>query len=105
MTSKTRKSREGQRGMISALTTSYHHPDIFAAGSYRGSVYLYDARTGAAESEIVGSSHGPNVGGITQLKFSPDGRFLFSASRRGKQVLKGERTTLFLIFWGSFKMK
>jgi len=81
-TSTTRRSKEGQRGMISALTAATDGSGLFAAGSYRGSIVLYDTRTGRAESELGGCA----IGGITQLRFSQDGRFLFSGSRRGSTV-------------------
>jgi len=79
-TSATRKAREGQRGMISAMASSPADADLIAAGSYRGSVFLYDLRAGRAVSTVTG---GGTVGGVTQLQFSGDGRFLFSGSRRG----------------------
>ena len=88
-TSATRKSREGQRGMISALAVCPGEDSLFAAGSYRGSVCLYDIRSGRCCLEL-----GNGVGGITQLKFSPDGRFLFSGSRRGLAVSRGAPLTL-----------
>lgn len=76
-TAATRRSKDGQRGMMSALAAS---PDggILAAGSYRGSLHLYDLRTGRAEMAMEGA-----MGGVTQVKFSVDGRYLFSGSRRG----------------------
>ena len=40
-TSKTKKSREGQRGIISCIAFNPDHSGIYAAGSYGRSVFIY----------------------------------------------------------------
>ena len=64
------------------------HGATAGTGSYRGTVWLYDARSGKAcldvtRAPLASSSQAPFVGGVTQLQYSPDGRFLFSGSRKG----------------------
>ena len=67
--------------MISALAGSPVDAPVFAAGSYRGTLYLYDTRERRGASEV-----GSGVGGVTSLKFSVDGNYIFSGSRRGLTV-------------------
>jgi len=86
-TSASRKARDGQRGLISALAPSVDGSNLIAAGSYHGSIVLYDARSGRPAMDLTGnvSLADAPVGGVTQLKFAPDGRpLLFSGSRRGR---------------------
>ena len=81
-TSASRKAQDGQRGMIAALAASVDNSNVMAAGSYRGSIVLYDQRSGRPALNLAG---GDEVGGVTQLQFAPDGRpLLFSGSRRGR---------------------
>lgn len=81
-TSKTRKSREGQRGIISAITFCPDASNVYAAGSYAGSIGVYDARTrGQAMAEMVG-----HEGGVTCLRMSPDSRLLFSGARKDDYI-------------------
>jgi len=56
-----KKSRNGQRGIISAIAASDAFDQVWAAGSYSGSIYLYDDRTARnvaefAEAELPVSS-------------------------------------------------
>ena len=88
-TSASRKARDGQRGLISALAPSVDGSNLIAAGSYHGSIVLYDARSGRPAMDLTGNVSLANapVGGVTQLKFAPDGRpLLFSGSRRGRNA-------------------
>ncbi|KAI8594441.1 WD40-repeat-containing domain protein, partial [Dissophora ornata] len=74
----TRKSRKGQKGVISCLSFNPDHSNLYAAGSYLKTIGLYDAR---ADELIVGGRRG-EMGGVTQVQFSPDGQYLYSASRQ-----------------------
>ncbi|KDD75926.1 hypothetical protein H632_c433p0 [Helicosporidium sp. ATCC 50920] len=69
-------SGASQSGLCLCLSTSAWAPDIVAAGSSGGAVALYDARTGQAELQMEG-----HVQGVTHLKFSVDGGFLYSGGR------------------------
>ncbi|GMK57602.1 hypothetical protein CspeluHIS016_0404360 [Cutaneotrichosporon spelunceum] len=78
----TRKEKGGQRGIISALAFSAHHP-TFAAGSFAGSVVLYDEDTQTAISHV----EGVEGGGVTQIAFHPlDPNVVFVASRRSEAI-------------------
>jgi len=120
---KTRRSGDGQKGMVSAM--AYRRTgDAFAVGTYSpGSIYVYDDRSSCAspagivldgdclvdgckqaswkggtaedcEEEEQFLSKGKfewfrksSRPGITQLTWSHDGNFLYSASRRSAAVL------------------
>ncbi|KAI8815319.1 WD40-repeat-containing domain protein [Cladochytrium replicatum] len=78
---KTRKSRDGQKGLISTLCFNPDHSGLFAAGSFSGSLGLYDSCTNKMLYTLN------KLGGVTQAKFSPDGCFLFAASRKRKEIV------------------
>ena len=88
-TAPTRKSDHGQHGLISALDTAPDGSGLYAAGSYRGTIVLYDLRSGSARLEMQTDmvddgmslrSSQSAIGGITQLKFTWDGRLLSQSS-------------------------
>lgn len=76
--SKTKRSRVGQRGIISCLAFSPDATGMYAAGSYAGSIGVYDDRAaGEGLMELTG-----HEGGVTCVKISPDSRLLFSGARK-----------------------
>lgn len=109
----TRKSKKGQKGVISCLAFNPDHSDLYAAGSFLKSIGLYDSRAeelllllrdknqrangrrgklspvvaanddgaGPAKNECSPTLSSP-MGGLTQVQFSPDGLYLYSASRQ-----------------------
>ncbi|TMW66661.1 hypothetical protein Poli38472_013973 [Pythium oligandrum] len=79
---KTRKSRDGQRGIISTLHFNPDHSKIYAAGSYNGTTCIYTEDTG--EELLCLRDHDGH--GITQVQFSPDGRYLFTGARRDGSI-------------------
>jgi hypothetical protein len=82
-TSFTRKERGGQKGIISALAFSAHYPGSYAAGSFVGSVVLYDEDTTGA----TGVLEGVVGGGVTQIAYHPlDPYVIFVASRRSDAI-------------------
>ena len=51
---KTRRSSDGQKGLVSALATCAADPSMLAVGTYApGSLYLYDVRAGQVESGTI----------------------------------------------------
>ncbi|KAF9275875.1 Telomerase Cajal body protein 1 [Mortierella alpina] len=104
----TRKSKKGQKGVISCLAFNPDQSDLYAAGSYLKTIGLYDARAEELLLLLRDKSHRPHhrankegivkdrtppqqqptrdavppMGGVTQLQFSPDGLYLYSASRQ-----------------------
>jgi hypothetical protein len=128
---KTRRSKDGQKGLVSALSASAHN--ILAVGTYSpGSIYLYDLRaqsTEVAEIDVTGTcvvGHGKAHSGrkrkhfvdeneedllnfsaakmkwyqsrarsgVTQLEFSHDCQYLYSASRRSNAILQWDMRRL-----------
>ncbi|TDH72260.1 hypothetical protein CCR75_002502 [Bremia lactucae] len=80
--SKTRRSRDGQRGLISTLHFNPDHSKIYAAGSYAGTTCVYTED----EGEEVLALRDHDGRGISQVQFSPCGRFLFTAARRDARI-------------------
>ncbi|KDE03416.1 hypothetical protein MVLG_06082 [Microbotryum lychnidis-dioicae p1A1 Lamole] len=81
-TSPTKKSRSGQKGIISSLTIS---PDatLVAAGSFSGSVGLYDLTLDAKLIKVIRTNE---RGGVTQVLFHPSGHLLYVASRLSRSI-------------------
>ena len=73
----TRKSREGQRGIISCLGFAPDYSGLYAAGSFSGTTGLYVENAPGCIALL-----GEHTGGVTQLRFSHDGLHLFTAARR-----------------------
>jgi len=80
-TTPTRKSRNGQKGIISCLAFSPDYSGLLAAGTYSKNIGLYDITTGKLCSHF-----GDLDGGVTQVKFSPSGACLFSANRQDNKI-------------------
>ncbi|WAR27545.1 TCAB1-like protein [Mya arenaria] len=76
------KTKEGQRGIISCIAPSPTDIGLYAAGSYAKSVALYNEPMG----EMVCMFEGQQ-GGVTQVKFSPDGTKLYSGGRKDNEIL------------------
>ncbi|KAG0311093.1 Telomerase Cajal body protein 1 [Dissophora globulifera] len=94
-TVRTRKSRKGQKGVISCLAFNPDQSDLYAAGSFLKTIGLYDSRADELllllrdKGNNTSSNSGGNrarrqgeMGGVTHLQFSPDGQYLYSASRQ-----------------------
>ncbi|KAF8964448.1 Telomerase Cajal body protein 1 [Entomortierella lignicola] len=97
----TRKSRKGQKGVISCLAFNPDHSDLYAAGSYLKTIGLYDSRAEELllllrdkgshnkkqqQSNTQSTSLSSPMGGVTQVQFSPDGMHLYSASRQDPMI-------------------
>ena len=80
-TSKTKKSRVGQRGIISSFAFAPDFSGLFAAGSYAGTTGL-----NVDNSPEMICLLGGHSGGVTQLAFSHDALHLFSAARRDGSI-------------------
>ena len=81
-TSKTRKSKQGQRGIISCINFDPTNSGSYAAGSYSGSLYTYDESSGVRINVFKHGIKGRNKPGLTQVKFSPNGLYLFAGYRK-----------------------
>ncbi|KAK7052613.1 Telomerase Cajal body protein 1 [Favolaschia claudopus] len=87
-TSPSKKSRDGIKGIISALAFSpSYETDMYAAGSLAassGNILLYSETDGAAPIGFVGG--GP-AAGVTQLHFNPTRpHILYAAFRRHRTI-------------------
>lgn len=71
-----------QPGIISCMSFNPQLPSVFAAGSYLGSVGLYNLERNNLFCRMDG-----NIGGVTQVKFSSCGTKLFSGSRKNNEIL------------------
>ncbi|KAJ8296005.1 Telomerase Cajal body protein 1 [Rhodotorula toruloides] len=86
-TTPTRSSRQGQKGIISSL--AFSPPDsssssLLAAGSFSGSVGLYDISSPTPLAHLLQPSQ---HGGITKLLFHPlSPHLLFAASRQSTHL-------------------
>jgi WD40 repeat protein len=78
-----RKSKKGQKGIISCIDFSPDYSGLYAAGSYSKSIGIYDE----TNNELCLKLTGMDGGGVTQVKFSRDGSLLFSASRHSNSIL------------------
>lgn len=77
-----RKSKKGQKGIISCLDFCPDYSGLYAAGSYNRSIGIYDELNHELCLKLTGFE-----GGVTQVKFSKDGTLLFSASRHSDSIL------------------
>lgn len=59
--------------------------DLLAVGSWNTTVSLYSANT-LGNYKSIGVMHG-HGGGVTQVKFTPDGRYLVSGARKDNRLL------------------
>jgi len=85
----TRNSEDvgAQRGLISTLDCCPTETDVFACGSYGGSATaidcgVYDLRVGGGRA----LSWRAGGGGVTHIKWSVDGNFVYVASRRSDHI-------------------
>lgn len=77
-----KKGQDGQPGIISCFDFSPQDPTLLAAGSYSSVAAVYDTTSGSAAFILSG-----HAGGITQVKFSADGNFLYTGARKDPDIL------------------
>lgn len=73
---------KGQPGIISCFAFHPQLPNIFAAGSYQGTIGIYNIDNKRMFCRLDGCQ-----GGVTQLLFSNDGTKLFSGCRKDNEIL------------------
>lgn len=95
----------GIKGIVSALAASPEGGQLLAAGTFTRKIGLYSSN-GAGDSvgvfPVSGTEADRKIGGqgITQLSWSPDGRYLFVAERKSDGVLVYDiRVTGKLLGW------
>ncbi|KAK3882195.1 hypothetical protein Pcinc_013414 [Petrolisthes cinctipes] len=73
---------KGQPGILSCVAFNPQLPSIMVAGSYLGSLGLYNTQRNNLFMRIDGCS-----GGVTHVQFSADGTKLFSGMRKSSEIL------------------
>ncbi|RKP24435.1 quinon protein alcohol dehydrogenase-like superfamily [Syncephalis pseudoplumigaleata] len=81
-TTPSRRSGQGQKGLISSLAFNPDRSGVYAAGSFTGSIGIYSEQHQRLIYQLTGSE-----AGVTQVKFTPDGNYLYSASRKSSHIL------------------
>nr|CAG4641725.1 EOG090X06W9 [Eurycercus lamellatus] len=78
------KSTDGasQSGIISCIAVNPALPTVYAAASYMKTIGLYSEPDGTALCVLEG-----HRGGVTHVKFSPDGLVLYSGGRKDPEIL------------------
>ncbi len=72
----------GQPGIISCIACAKDTTGLMAAGSYSKIAALYDYRTPTQQLAVLEG----HTGGITHLKFSPCGTYLYSGARKDSLI-------------------
>ncbi|ETV85895.1 hypothetical protein, variant 1 [Aphanomyces astaci] len=80
--SKTKKTRHGQRGIISSIHFNPDHSKMYAAGSYSGSTCIYAEDSG----ELFMGLEGHDGQGVTQVQFTPNGQYLLTGARKNNTI-------------------
>ena len=83
-----KKSKSGLRGLISCLNFRYDDTGVFAAGSFKGSVGVYDSRTLSDRNSSSFCLFEAHKNGVSQVKFLNDGWSILTAGRRDKTLKK-----------------
>ncbi|KAJ3390552.1 Telomerase Cajal body protein 1 [Lobulomyces angularis] len=81
LTTPTKRSKSGQKGIISSISFNPDYSGLLSLGSYSGSVGLYDINDNHRQIQVL-----KGVGGVTQTLFTLDGNFLFIASRKSSKI-------------------
>ena len=79
-----RRGADGQKGLISCIDFNPDCSGLYAVGSYSGSMWIYDDRSGEAALSFERAHHA----GVTQIKWDPKtGQTLFSGGRRDEEIV------------------
>ncbi|KAI7954951.1 hypothetical protein MJO28_005351 [Puccinia striiformis f. sp. tritici] len=82
----SRKCKDGQKGIITALALDPLQQGLLAAGSYSGQIALHDTKSSEIAPALVFNT--TETTGVTQVKFHPQNdQVMFSVSRKSNQIL------------------
>lgn len=84
-TCKSKKSKEGQKGILSTIDFNPEMTNMFAVGSYNGSVYLYDDRS----NEVINNIENIQRNGVTEVKFDHKGDMIYIGGRNNDNFIYG----------------
>ncbi|RKP12937.1 WD40-repeat-containing domain protein, partial [Piptocephalis cylindrospora] len=82
-TTPTRKDPSGQKGLLSCMSWNPDGSGVYAVGSYNGTVGFYTDETPGPVDLL---NTGERTKGLTQVTFSPCGRYLYTTCRRGGTI-------------------
>lgn len=80
---KCRSDRSGQRGIVSCMSFNPDWSGLYAVGTYARNVWIYDDRSAEPVLSFENAHAG---GGITQVKWCPDGRTFCSGARTDGEI-------------------
>ncbi|KAI3996061.1 hypothetical protein MKX01_037571 [Papaver californicum] len=80
--STTQDKKEGQSGIISAISFCPTHSGMLATGSYNQTTAIYSEDN----MELLYVLHGQE-GGVTHVQFSKDGNYLYTGARKDPYIL------------------
>eukprot|EP00833_Pecoramyces_ruminatium_P004063 jgi/Orpsp1_1/1178095/evm.model.c7180000064015.1 len=83
LTTPTRKSKHGQKGIIACMDFNPDYSGLLAAGSLSKSIGIYDTNN---SNELIFQQK-KLKGGVIQVQFSPDGNYLYSVSRQTDGII------------------
>ncbi|PLW33176.1 hypothetical protein PCASD_13137 [Puccinia coronata f. sp. avenae] len=82
----SRKSKDGQKGIISTLASDPARQGLLAAGSYSGQIALHDTNSSEVAPALIFNT--TETTGVTQVKFHPQNdQVMFSNSRKSNQIV------------------
>jgi WD40 repeat protein len=81
LTGKRKRQRTGQQGVVSCMEVAPDLSKLLCAGSFSGEVALYDQSSFECMSTLE-----CHPTGLTCLRFSPDGRYLFTGARMSDDI-------------------
>lgn len=82
-TAKSKRSSTGQKGLISCLSFNPIHTELFAAGSYDKSIYMYSENM----KKNIDNFSGGEEFGVTCMKWSPCGNYLWAGGRKNSNLV------------------
>eukprot|EP01112_Ceratiomyxa_fruticulosa_P012170 TRINITY_DN3359_c0_g2_i1.p1 TRINITY_DN3359_c0_g2~~TRINITY_DN3359_c0_g2_i1.p1 ORF type:complete len:528 (-),score=118.66 TRINITY_DN3359_c0_g2_i1:48-1589(-) len=75
----------GQLGIISSISFSPDYSGMFACGCYNKTVGLYDSKNN--NTIAILSDAQSTMGGVTQVHWGKDGKYLFAGARKSNEIL------------------
>lgn len=78
-----KKSPNDLRGIYSTINFNPDYSKLFAVGSYNNVVGIYNE----SDYSLISLLHNKEGSGISQVEFSPDGNYLYSASRKSEHII------------------
>lgn len=88
-TSPNRKSKDGQKGIISTLSACPQGSSMMAAGSFNGSMGVYDVTSGSLIwfcDNGLGDESINSARGITQVQFTKDSKYVICGARNSSHI-------------------